>query len=355
MIQMVGLVFFAAFWVAELSAQERDSQPFSKQKINPLDLVKDEEKAVCIDLGYENDVKVLCNKGGDVTGTFESQNKGSEFERLTKSVLRINGSSIEVSRLPSYEWIEDGRLLVLYGSPPGSHRGGGIAVEIVSVVDGRSTGLIQCGSSISSKPVVGSNNDIWLVADYNISKREIQLLHISNTGEVSSRVSVPLIWSPTLKSSPDKTKFLLWGYSSDESSYKIYLFNERGAMTYLNGGLFGINTWVTNNDIFTTDGLLWRVVDVNDASKVLVEGTMSEQRLIVYQYSSLPDGRVIIIGSSTDANPQWFAVVVDWKSGTVNRYSIDCKGFTPSNARQFGLRADGDVWLSSGNKQIFLR
>ena len=252
----------------------------------------------CVNLTNKPSVtRPLIDKTGNVIGSFEGLDSSNGYEYLVQQLLRISNKEIVVSKLPSYRWLQGGRLL-LFGNHPQSHRGGGIVIDIVNIQSGQSTGLIDCGSAVSSAPVVTKDGSAWFATIHGEGDRHMSVLKVSSTNEISVEGRLPILMSTGLAISPNGQKILCYGTQLGMFQAEYYLLSADGSNEPQKiAGLLNHSTWINDNEIFTTNGYAWRVISPQPESSQVKLNWFNSPLDFVNAIALLQGSGLILVGS----------------------------------------------------------
>jgi len=312
----------------------------------------------CIDLSNEANgkIRVLVDEKGNVIGSFEGLEDSKSHDYLDKQLIQIEKNEIPVSKLPGYRWLSDGRLL-LFGNPPQSHRGGGIAIDIVNLQSGQSTGLIVYGSAVSSAPVVAKDGKVWFTTIHGEGDKHMSLLKLSPTNEISVEARLPILTPPIIRISPDGQKILCSGSQLGMIQPEYYLLSADGSKELQQiTGLLQHNVWINNNEIFTTNGYAWHVINPQDKSSPVELKWFNSPLDFVNASVLLQGSGLILVGSRKvnssnnerkDASLESKVLFIDPVSGNESELSVVCPLFEPALLNTQGFQDNNMPWFGT--------
>lgn len=328
-----------------------------------IDLKNDTFKAIqvdafqleCIDLTNESSgSRLIIDEKGDVIGSFEGLGSDNGYGYLVKQLVRIDDKGIVASKLPKYLWLPNGRLL-LYGNHPQSHRGGGISIDIININSGQSTGLIDCGSAVSSAPVADKDGNVWIATIHQEGDKHMSLLKVSSTNEISVEGRLPILWAVGLELSPDGQKVLCHGTQTGMFQPEYYLFhaNKRSEPQRITG-LLKYNSWITNSGLFTTNGYAWRIINPQDTSDEVELKWFNSPIDFVNAIAFLQDSGIVLLGSQKlslaenelkKGKRQSKVLFIDPKSGSESEHTVECHSIEPAFRYNQGFQSNNLPWF----------
>lgn len=315
---------------------------------------KEAKEAVCKTIPYDRNLRTILNSKGEAIGTYSKIQREGGLDDEIPGILSIHGSTYNVAYLPSWVLSEDERHLVLYGNVPHSHRGGSMAVQVVSLQENSVSDMFKCSSTTSSNPLIDENGAVWWLGyQYNARDTEMSLMKITKEGDVNVKIPIGVLWSPKIDASAHGNRFLLSAYSFGGIYPKTYLFEEkRGSDLNEISGLYNYNVWLTNHLLFSTNGRTWLIIDIESHGTHVKSGLLDSVEGLIKRCFPLPDGRVMFLYASHTSGPT-MAIILDWITDTVDVFLIQCPLSFHEHIRS-GVNNDGNVWVNSGDALILL-